>query len=136
MAKIKFTGIEEYAAALNKLAGQSEAICKYAIYEAAGIVADAIRENAPEDSGDLKDGLVITHMRNDGGFVNALVTFEGYDSKGVPNALKAAVFESGSSSRPAKPFIRPAVNKVQKKVEQSIANALEKKINEIMERTD
>ena len=43
MAKITFTGIEEYMAALQKLGESTEGIAKKALYEGANIVADEMR---------------------------------------------------------------------------------------------
>ena len=132
MATIKFDGIEEYARQLSDLGAAAEGICKYAIYDAAGMVADAIKANTPEDTGDLKNSLVLRPMQNRDGFIFTKVVFDGYDSKGVPNAVKANVLESGSSTRQKHPFIRPAVNRVKQAAQFSIETALNKKIEEHM----
>lgn len=133
MAKIEFRGIEEYARALAALGDKAEGICKYAIYDAASLVISEIKDNTPVDSGDLRDSTVLSKMKNDDGFIYTQVKFEGYDYKGTPNAIKAAVLESGSSTRAKHPYIRPAVNRVRKQAEESIARALDKKISQIME---
>ena len=132
MAKIEFGGIELYAEKLAKLGAGAEGVCKYAVYEAAGMVIDAIKANTPEDTGDLRESAVLRPFANDNGFIYTKVVFDGYDRKGTPNAVKAAVLESGSSKQQKKPFIRPAVNRVKKAAEFSIEKALDEKINEIM----
>lgn len=132
MAKIEFKGIDEYAEKLAKLGARAEGVCKYAVYEAAGMIADAIRASTPEDTGDLRDSLALTPFRNENGFIYTKISFEGYDRGGTPNAIKAAVLESGSSTRKKHPFIRPAVNRVKKAVEFSIETRLNEKIDEIM----
>ena len=132
MATIKFGGIEQYQKQLAQLGAGAEGICKYAVYEAAGIVADAIKANTPEDTGDLKNSLALTHFKNDNGFIYTKVIFDGYDRKGVPNALKANAIESGTSRMPKRPFIRPAVNSVKKAAEFAIEMNLNKKLEEIM----
>ena len=96
-------------------------------------MADEIRSRIPVDSGDLKSSMALTVMRNDNGYVYTQVTFPGYDRRGVPNAVKAAVLESGSSTRQKHPFIRPAVNSCKAKAVLAMSEALEKKINEIMD---
>lgn len=133
MAKITIKGIDEYSKKLAALGAGAEGVCKYAVYEGAAIVADAIRERIPVDSGDLKKSMALTVMRNENGFVYTKVTFAGYDQRGVPNAIKAAVLESGSSTRQKRPFIRPAVNASKAQAEAAMAEALERKINQIME---
>lgn len=134
MAKIEFKGIAEYEHQLRELGAGAEGVCKYAIYEAAGIVADAIRANTPEsqDGGDLKNSIALTPMRNDNGFVNTKVVFAGEDRKGVSNAWKARWLESGNSKQPKHQFIRPAVNRVKRAAEFAIDKALNDKLNQMM----
>ena len=130
MAKIEFKGIEEYEKQLRELGAGAEGVCKYAIYEAAGIVADAIRANTPESEGggDLKNSIALTPMRNDNGFVNTKVVFAGEDRKGVSNAWKARWLESGRSKQPKHQFVRPAVNRVKRAAEFAIDKALNDKL--------
>lgn len=132
MAKIDFGGIELYAEQLAKLGARAEGICRYAVFDAAGMVIDAIKENAPVGTGDLRDSAILTPFVNEEGYVYTKVVFDGYDRNGTPNAVKAAVLESGTSRMKKRPFIRPAINRVKKEAEQSIADALDRKINEIM----
>lgn len=132
MAKIEFSGIDEYIKKLEALGANVEGICKYAVYDAAGMVVEAIKDNTPTDTGDLKRSAVLKPFQNKDGFIYTKVAFDGYDSKGTPNAIKARVLESGSSTRKKHPFIRPAVNRVKAAAELSIETALNKKINEIM----
>ena len=132
MATIEFKGIDEYADKLARLGGASKGICKFACYDAAGMVCDAIKANAPQDSGDLKDCISLARFSDDDGFIYTEVIFPGYDRRDVPNPLKAHVLEHGSSTRKKHPFIRPAVNRVKKAAEFSIDNKLNEKINEIM----
>ena len=134
LAKIEFKGIDEYADKLARLGEKSAGVCKYAVYEAAGIVADAIKYNTPVDTGDLRESLILTPFKDEDGFIYTQVEFAGYDRKGVPNQLKANVLEHGRSSGKIgkHPFIRPAVNRVKQAAEFSIDNKLNEKINEIM----
>lgn len=130
MAKIVFKGIDEYAKQMAELGAHAEGVCKYAVYDAAGMVIDAIKAACPVDSGDLRDSFVLTTFRNDNGYVYTKVVAEGYDSRGVPNAIKARVLESGNSTHPKRPFIRPAVNGIKGAVETSIEINLNKKLQE------
>lgn len=132
MAKIEFKGVNEYAQQLDELGADAEGICRYAIYDAAGLVMDAIIDNAPVDTGDLRESVELSVMKNKDGFIYTQVIFEWYDRKGTPNSLKARAIESGTSRMQKRPFIRPAVNRVKKQAEQLIAENLDKKLNEIM----
>lgn len=132
MATISFDGIDEYGKKIAALGKASEGVCKYAIYDAAGIVADAIRDNTPVDTGNLRDSVSLSPMRDEDGFIYTKVYFGGYDDKGTPNMLKARAIESGTSKLPKKPFVRPAVNRVKQAAQFSMEMNLTKKIEEIM----
>ena len=120
MANIKFSGFMEYETLLRKLEKDSEAIAKRAVYEGAKVVADAVKVNisgiSPEGPSDyeyerrekqkdgLKKSLGIASMRNDNGFINVRVGFDGYNDiktkkhpNGQPNVMVARIYNSGTS---------------------------------------
>ena len=111
-----FMAGEDFALALSRLATQSDEIAKKAIYEGAKVVADKIKSNlagvlSEEATGEMLASFGVTPIKRDSdGNWNAKIGFDGYDSKGVPNQLKARTLESGSSQQQKKPFVRPAVN--------------------------
>ena len=78
-------------------------------------VADEIRKGLENNlagskysKGDLLGSLGITPPGVDSqGNVNTKIGFDGYDSKGVANQLKARVMESGTSKIKKRPFVRP-----------------------------
>lgn len=132
MATISFPGFEEYRYKLVDCGNRIPGTIKYATYEAAGMVADAIKANTPVDSGALKDSIALTRYRTEKGFTYTKVVFDGYDEKGTPNALKAGALESGTSKIDKRPFIRPAVNRVKKAAVASMAAALDRKLAQQM----
>lgn len=132
MATISFKGIDEYSKRIASLGASAEGICKYVVYDAAGIVIEAIKANTPVDSGDLRESVALAPFRNDNGFINTKIEWAGYDSNGTPNALKAAVLESGRSNKNKVPFIRPAVNSARKAAEASMAAALDRELEKKM----
>lgn len=103
MARIRFSGLEDYELRLSRLSSHTEEIAGKAIYAGADIITDAIRANiealpASSDKaglfayqkkepapltqtakGGLLDGLGITPMQNDNGFWNVKVGFDGYN---------------------------------------------------------
>lgn len=138
MAKFTFEGIDKYTASLEKIGGKNAVgILKYAVYPGAAVVADAIRseiESNHKETGDLASSLTLAGMRNDDGYVNTKVTFTGYDRKGVPNALKAAALESGTSrGQQATHFISRTVKSVKERATNEMSKALDEKIGQIME---
>lgn len=116
LARMTFMVGDEFALALSRLATQSDEIAKKAIYEGAKVVADKIKSNlegilSPEATGDLVASFGVTPITKDSeGNFNCKIGFDGYDSKGTPNQLKARALESGTSTEKKKPFVRPAVN--------------------------
>lgn len=135
MARMTFTAGEEFALRLASLGDDTEEIAKKAIKEGAGILADAVRANlervvSDKATGQAAASLGITPIKKDnGGYWNAKVGFDGYDSKGVPNQLKMRVLESGCSRQPIKrPFFRPAVRKTKEKAERRMNEIIEQEI--------
>ncbi len=140
MARMTFNAGEEYALKLSRLAAGSEETAKKAIYAAADIVTDKIRENLEADlagsrqsTGALAASLGITPIQTDrDGFINAKVGFDGYDEKGVPNQLKARVMESGSSTVQKRPFVRPAINATRADAVAAMQRVIEAEIEKTM----
>ena len=143
MARLTFKGLEEYELLISRLKKGTEEIAGRAIYAGAAVVADEMRANiqslpvirgygTPEDPlpGGVTDrqkrgllaGFGISSLKNNNGYLNVKLGFDGYNStktkkypKGQPNAMIARAIESGSSIRKKRPFIRPAVDKAKKK---------------------
>ena len=161
MAKITFPGLNDYELMISKLSKGVDDIAGKAIYAGAGIVADAIKENikalpivrgygttenplpggvtAPQKAG-LIDGMGISPMQNDAGYLNVKIGFDGYNAtkteeypQGQPNQLVARGVESGTSWKRKKPFIRPATTKSRRRAETEMAHILDKEIKKIME---
>lgn len=137
MAKFKFEGMDEYIETLEKIGGKNtEGILKYAVYPGAAVVANAIRseiESNHKETGDLASSISLSSMRNDNGFINTKLSFAGYDSKGVPNAIKAAALESGTSrGQKATHFITKTIKSVKERAEDEMQKALDEKLGQII----
>lgn len=159
MAKITFPGLNDYELMISRLSKGVDDIAGKAIYAGAGIVADAIKENikalpivrgygttenplpggvtAPQKAG-LIDGLGISPMQDDGGYLNVKIGFDGYNAtktekypQGQPNQLVARGVESGTSWKQKKPFIRPAINASKSRAEAEMARILDQEIEKI-----
>lgn len=136
MARITIMGIDEYAMRLSKLGADMPKIAKKVVMAGANPVADEIRGNLEKNlsgskysSGDLLDSFGIAPPDVDNrGNTNTKIGFEGYDQKGVPNPLKARAMESGTSTQPKRPFVRPAVYKMKKKAIDEMGKILDAEI--------
>ena len=154
MARMTIRGTEEYALKLSRLGRESVEIAKKVVIAGANPVADEIRKRLEANlndtgyagigdggswggkryrfKGDLLDSFGIAPPGVDkNGNTNTKIGFEGYDSKGVPNALKARAMESGTSVLKKRPFVRPAVNKSKKKSIEEMGKVLEEEISKI-----
>lgn len=160
MAKITFPGLNDYELMISRLSKGVDDIAGKAIYAGAGIVADAIKENikalpivrgygtekdplpggvtAPQKAG-LIDGMGISPMQDDGGYLNVKIGFDGYNAtktekypQGQPNQLVARGVESGTSWKKKSPFIRPAINASKQRAEDEMARILDEEIEKVM----
>lgn len=134
MAQIEFKGIDKYSQALAELGKAAEGIIKASVYEGAAVVIEAVKAARPVDTGDLRDSIGLSAMQNKNGYIHTKLGFSGLDRKGVPNALKARVIESGRSdiNFPKRPFVRPAVKAVKTRAEGVMETELDKRINDYM----
>ena len=146
MANITCPNLEKYSRKLQMLSKATEGILKYASYDAAGVVRDAVKAATPvggEDDptrGSLRESCILVPYQNDMGYVYTYVTFDGYSGDGdhmVPNIIKARVLEHGRSKKDGgitgkHPFIDAAVDSVRTKAEQLIEKNLNEKLEQIM----
>jgi phage protein, HK97 gp10 family len=150
-------GLDEYARKLDRLGAQAPQIAKKAVYAGANVLANKVRENLEGNLQDLSyvgkqsTGGRITRLlkRNrptgdllasfgiapisadDRGNTNTKIGFEGYDHRGIPNALKARAMESGTSELRKRPFVRPAVNAVKGRAQQEMSSVIDEEISKI-----
>ena len=141
MARLRFTGLKDYEMQLSRLKRGADEIAGKAIYAGSEIIADAIKQSIqglPSRTGATKQGLLdgfgIAPLQNDSGYLNVKTGFDGYNAKGVPNALMARVYESGTSKVPKHPFVRPAINASRKRAEAKMAEVLDEEIKKIMDK--
>lgn len=164
MARIRFSRLEDYELQLSKLTAKTEEIAGKAIYAGAAVITDAIRSSiqglqAVSDregviayqrkdpapltetaKQGLLDGLGITPMQDDGGYLNVKVGFDGYNGlrtqkypNGQPNQLIARSLESGSSIAKKRPFVRPAINASRKQAENAMAKVINQELEKLMD---
>lgn len=160
MARFKVSpNLKKYNQKIYALGYKSTEFIMEAVKLGANPVADAIRANLnaiPTDDSYKKKGEVraglreiqkkglqhslgIAPIRNDNGFINVKVGFDGYNSMetlkypgGQPNAMIARSIESGTSIMQAHPFVAPAVSKTRKQAEKIMEQSIDKSINSIM----
>lgn len=149
MAKVSIFGTEKMEAMLKDLQKKSEPIIKAGIYDGAKVMADAvkrqidtIRTDGPSEyetrrreiqKEGLKESMGITSMRNDGGFLNVKIGFDGYNELGQPNAMVARIFESGTSFSSKQTFVKRAVSGARRLTEETMKATIDERIHAITE---
>jgi len=147
VASIELKGMSEFVLELSELETGIDEIAKKATYEASDIVADEMRKNMGMakniihgyQMNDLQEALGIAPIQldNKGGW-NTSVGFDGYGShptkaypEGLPNQLLVRAIESGTSFRPAMPFVRKTENATSKKAKEKMEQVIENEIGKL-----
>lgn len=160
---LSFPGLRSYVEQINNLSRNSLEICQKAAAKGAAVIADACKAEingletrpevyaiaaykkgekatlTPRQKEGLQESMGLAPMRNDGGFINTKLGFDGYNKvvtkkypKGQPNALIARSLESGSSVFNKNPFVRRAETSSKNKAEKAIERALDAEIKKLI----
>ena len=140
MAKMTFTLPEETIRKMGALGEHYDEVTGAVLTEGVKPLYDAAKESLAsvigkgtkepsESTGDLLESLTVTkpYQSADGDW-NVKVGCIGYDRKGVPNPLKAAVLEHGRSDQPAKPWAKPAGRKAKKECIKKMQETLDSEV--------
>lgn len=154
MATFQFEGVDNLIAQYQTLLGMTDEVIGKAVGAGAGVVADAVKAeiralpvsnqynsgvvNSTQKKG-LIDGFGIAGMRNDNGFLNVKLGFDGYNNhktkkypNGQPNSLIARSINSGSSYRKKNPFVDRATRATKSKCESTMENKLNSEIQKLI----
>ena len=160
MATMKFKDGADYLLRLEHLSEAAKTdLLGNAVYDGAKVVADTVKaeirglpvdnrrgtqsdpSNGPRQ--DQKTGrehsFCIAPIRNDNGFVNVKLGFDGYNGlktkrwpSGQPNQMIARSVERGTSWMKANPFMKRALRKARKQAPEAMASRLQSEIQKIM----
>lgn len=158
MAKLKFEGLDEYVRQLEKLSDLSRECIGRAVYDGAGVVADAVKDainSLPIDERRVKDGQMlngisrlqkdgllegfgIAPMQNDNGYLHVKLGFAGYNGvrtnqfpDGQPNSVIARSVNSGTSFRTRIPFVDNAVRQKKNECEEKMKETFETELRKV-----
>lgn len=147
MPRIELKGLDDLAFVLNRLTDKSETAIKRAIYDGAGIMADAVRANigsirsgGPSDwerrrreaqKAGLQEGLTTYEIENKGAVIEGGVGFDGYNSLEQANQMVARVFNSGTSFSSKQPFFDRAVRSSRYAARQAVIAGIENEISKL-----
>lgn len=144
MAKFEVTLPTDLIRQLDKLGSKGDEISQKMLKAGASILYTEIDKNLKKSlyagrrydknypTGALERSLTIDKPKKDkNGNHFIRIYFKGKDSRGTPNALKAAVMEYGSSKQQKKPFIRPAERAVEKEVNAEMQRIFDEEIRRL-----
>lgn len=159
MATFKFEGVDELISKYSKLEKNTDDVIGKAVYDGAAVVMRAVESAVSNIATDNRYGtadrpttgptaiqkaglqysLGIAKMRDDNGFKNVKIGFDGYNRvktktwpQGQPNAMVARSIESGTSWMTKQPFMRKAEQSARSKCEQAMSAAVDREINKII----
>ena len=147
MPKIQLKGLDDTVFVLNRLTDKSEGVIKRALYDGAGILADAVRANidtiktgGPSDwerrrretqKAGLRAGLTTFKIEEAGGTIAGGVGFDGYNELGQANRMIARVFNSGTSFSSRQPFFERAIRSARYAARQKVLSEIEDEIDKL-----
>ena len=160
MATIEFTGIDEYAAKLRALGKAGTSICRAAVYDGAGVVADAIRQRieglptiedyeaiiawrqeipaqgiTQEQKEGLLDGMHLQKIRDENGLICTEVGFSGYNTvqtRKFPGGQPNALIARSMESGSSARQKQPFIRPTVNQVKGAAETAMEIKINDMI----
>lgn len=143
MAKMSYDMPEDMIRKLSNLRSKYDEVVDKVLTEGVAPLEEEMRthlENSigkatkqpSKSTGDLLASLRVTkpYQTADGTW-NIKVGCAGYDSKGVPNSLKAAVLEKGKSYQKARPWAKPAARSAKEKCIQKMQETLDAEVKKL-----
>ena len=157
MAKIKFTGFQEYMRKMEKMYGHSEELCTEALKAGCAVIGNAQKEAIygiptdpriyvdgmrhgilPEAKQALIDSYGIAPVRSKNFVYERKTGFDGYNNivtkrwpKGQPNDMVARSVESRTSFLPPYKFMDKVARSSQAEAETAMQDAIDKAVNRL-----
>lgn len=142
MATISFPGIEQYEKQLERIGREAPKITGRALYDGAGILADAVQEEIrglhldPRQIRGLREGLGVARFWTENGATVTKIGFEGYNSwktkrwpQGQPNAMIARTTIRGTSWMRADRFTARAARKARERCIQAMQERIDRELD-------
>lgn len=143
MGRIMETGLDQLMSELDDLAKALPGVAGYALFDGAGVMADAVKAAAltlpykGSTVSQIADSVGIHKFNDTEDGRSTSIGFDGYfaNTKYKDGAMPIQMFvrevEGGTSKIPAHPFVRKTANAAKASAEAAILAAAEEKINAI-----
>ena len=138
MGRVITAGIDDLTAELEAVAAHLGGVGKAALYEGAGVMADAIKEAAGSlpykgsTVAQIQNAVGITKFKDTEDGSGTSIGFDGYFAEShFPIPFFVREVEGGTSRIPARPFVRRAATAAQPAAEAVIIGAAEERIKQL-----
>lgn len=121
MDSIELSGVDEILSRLQQIGANISKLENNALKDAAELVLDDAKANAPIRTGKLKEGLKISGVKNRDGTKYVLV---GIDKADNSNIFYGKFIEFGTSNMSPRPFLEPAYEKNKTEILERIKSTL------------
>ena len=140
MAKAEVKMPDEFLARISRLGNQTDSIAEKVLQAGGEVALDKVRSNLSavvgvgnksesRSTGELERALGLSPVMVDkNGNHDIKVGFSEPRTDGSSNAKIANILEYGTSSQPAKPFLKPAKSAVKKQCVDAMKSAFEKEV--------
>ena len=140
MAKADVKMPDEFLSKLSRLGSQTDSIAEKVLQAGGEVALDKVRNNLSavvgtgtksesRSTGELEHSLGLSPVMVDkNGNHDIKVGFSEPRTDGSSNAKIANILEYGTSSQPAKPFLKPTKSAVKKQCEDAMKSAFEKEV--------
>jgi HK97 gp10 family phage protein len=143
MAKMSYEMPTDMIRKLSALQSKYDSVVDKVLTEGVAPLEEAMKGNLAksigkatkqpsQSTGELLESLSVTrpYQSTDGDW-NIKVGCAGYDSRGVPNPLKAAVLEKGKSGQRARPWAKPAARAAKEECIKKMQEALDAEVKRL-----
>ena len=121
MAKFTFTGLDNIQMQLEARGAKVSGTVNHMLHAGAKIAREemqaALKEYKIRDTGDLIKSIKASKIKKGDSGKYITIRPTGYDRHGVPNALKASVYQIGTSRLPARPWKTLADERMRDKIQ-------------------
>lgn len=127
MARFSMTGLDEAIRQLDLAADTIKERAPAAVLAGARVAQEAMRASVPVETGELRDSITVSDVRHtvaDGYYADVEPTGNRKGQKKTTNAQVGYVLEYGRSNMPARPWMRPAIERSAEDVQRAMVNVL------------
>lgn len=127
-ATLKLTGVSDLLERIAQINGSVDDAADRALTAGAGVAIAGMKRRVAVDTGNLRNNIKKSNVKNDGGYFFINVGLVDADAK---TAKYGTVQEFGSTTTPAHPYIRPTMDSDKSEIRNAIKLSLERVLGKL-----